>query len=235
MIRTPHPVLPLRSKLGHGDSKFLELPVMAKLGNENILDLGGTMVFETSNGLFIEHHTGNRSYEANGAVLVKIYRTHLSEDIWPLISRWLTGEQIDRMLAAYNGDKEAADDIARTWYRDMCESDAIEERVEVLAMAADLYGWDAIDPEPLELSLIELQMRWFGTFALEGPSSLNLLTVLQRLAPGRYSELLQEAAGRPLDAETLTVTIVEETPPGYAFSHRGGVLGFWRNDAQVSN
>lgn len=142
------------NKLGQGDSKFLDLPVMAKLGKDTLalISTGGAIIFETSNGPFMEYTPGRCS----NSFIQKVYRTHLSEDVWAQMP-WMHDPMVlAQLLLKY-------DNLRAFEFQDMCsdeEDPAV--RAECLIMAAEMFGWELVDDEPLELSRNELKMRWFG-------------------------------------------------------------------------
>ena len=161
--------------------------VIARIGSKDPIACGGGRIFDTNNGPFLELTLGN---EVDGEV-IEVYCTHMGDDIC---------EQFDRLLKEGGLEEmcECMDEKPSVWKRKA--RGRLTLRAKCIIDLANHFGWDEIDPEPLELSEVELQLRWFSTFNLEGSVTTakctnprvvipELLLALQELDKAAHDEL----------------------------------------------
>lgn len=139
------PVRPSPKRLGR---------VIANFGSSDPISDGGGRIFDTNNGHFFEYTEGD------GVV----YGVLLGEDLCVQFSRLLDEERLIEMCECMDEDPEVWKKKARG---------RLSLRAQCVVDLANHFGWEEIDDAPMELNEVELQLRWFAEFNLEGPVTLS--------------------------------------------------------------
>lgn len=222
------------------------MEIIARYGNKDPITEGGGRVFDTSNGPFFEYTEGT---ETDGNLL-EVYRTHLGEDLRVQFAHLLDNGGLEELC-------EVSSLSLQTWQKKA--KGRLSLRAQCVVDLASHFGWDSIDDEPLLLSQIELQLRWFHKFQYEGPVTTEgcedprvivpeMVVVLQEVAPQEYeklfsrpfpfipSEALQncqnswwEQHGSAAVAD-LIKALQKACPPGFVFAREEAQWGFWPVD-----
>lgn len=130
--------------------------MIAFFGESDPITDGGGRVFDTSNGPFLEYTLGT---DTDGRTL-ELYRTHIGDDLCKQFDGLLDEGGLEEMCECMSVRPEA-------WRR--AARGRLSLRAQCIVDLANHFGWDVIDDDPLEISEVELQLRWFSEFNLEGP------------------------------------------------------------------
>jgi len=223
-------------KVGLDETGQLQIPVM-KVGQE--LFLGAGFVFDTPNGHFFEYTLGDidQGY-------YEVYRVHLGRDVARQFSHLLVLDQgivFCKTLGV----------TPTVWHKKA--KGTVAQRVECIMDVAAVFGWEAIDEDPMGMTEEEIRSRWNYKRA-PGPVTTGgdvvatvreLLVALLHENPLAHWDLFNRDF--PLiptepsqdhthvwwgkhGSEVLGVLVTEirkNAPPEMVFEERGGRWGFW--------
>lgn len=130
--------------------------VIANFGNTDPISDGGGRIFDTNNGHYLEYTEGTETDGQN----LEVYSTLLGEDLCVQFARLLDDGGLDEMC-------ECMDEEPTTWRKKA--KGRLSLRAQCILDLATHFGWEEIDDQPVELSEVELNLRWFEAFNLEGP------------------------------------------------------------------